>query len=458
MKILVVIPPYVLGEGNEAVLPNKAMLPVGPLVVAGQLRKRGHEVEVLDLVFEEEWWQALPQTVPDAVLLSCHTVRNVPVCAAVLGELTKVWSRRPHTVLGGNIAFDIGIADFARLGLEVDAVVRGFAHDVDVLEAIEKRLTADIHPDKKHLTGDLPVPALDLLSPTVHACYLVASGGRYPLYGLGLGCRWDCAYCSSKGNLPWTPRSTPTSVAEQISLAKQLGYSEIWAVDNLLFTDLAATLEFDFLVAANGMTWSGMTRAELVCELPEDFLGQLNSLHEVALGVESVTFSVLKILHRGRVRGYCVTITTAVFRLKAVGIVVNLFVILGLPGMTEEDFSALWKFIEVLHPSTISWSFYNPPVRVVAEGKVLPADTGFYRWPFSGLSAVPSERVVQWAMLLSGRWWCGWTPKSDPYWEEGKEFGVDFLEYLLLQEKSARSPVGDLWEIWKERRNHAQSA
>jgi len=388
-------------------LPNKAMLPVGPLVVAGQLRNRGHEVEVVDLVFEEEWWQALPQSAPDIVLVSCHTVRNIPCCAVVLGELEKMWGRLPNTILGGNIAFDIGIADFRILGLEVDVVVRGFAHGVDVLSAIESGQKGDIWPDKNKMTGDLPVPALELLPHAVHVRYLQTSGGRYPIYVFGLGCVWSCAYCSSKGKLGWTPSQNSSLAAYQVLQAKRLGYSEIWCVDNLLFMDLNATLEFDRFVATQDMHWSGMTRAELVCGLPAGFLEQLISLREVAMGVESVSPSLLAILRWGQVQDYRSPIIEAFRRINSAGIASNAFVILDLPGMTDKNFLDLCEFLCSIHPGTISWSFYNPPAEASVEGRFRPDDYGFYRWPL-GFSAVPPERVVQWAMLLSGRWWCGW--------------------------------------------------
>ena len=453
MKVLVVIPPYVLGENSKAVLPNKAMLPVGPLVVAGQLRERGHRVEVLDLVFEEEWQQAFPVSAPDVVLLSCHTVRNIPCCAAVLGEFVKIWGKQPHTVLGGSVAFDISIAGFSKLGLEVDAVVRGFAHGIDVLEAIENRLTGDIWPDSKLTTGDLPNPALDLLSSSIHSNYLTAAGGRFPLYAFGLGCQWNCAYCSSKGKLGWIPLSGPNSVAEQILLAKQLGYSEIWAVDNLLFTDLSATLEFDRLVAAQRMSWSGMTRAEIVCGLPRGFLGRLVLLREVAMGVESVSPSLFPILRRGQMRDYRANLLEAFRRINAARIISNAFAILDLPGMMNSDFLNLYEFLCHLHPGTISWSFYNPPAQQVVDGKFKPAEMGFYCWPL-GFAAVAPERVVQWAMILSGKWWKPfWTPDlSSPFFADGEWFGANFLEGRILQKKSDRSATGDIWLAWKKGR------
>ena len=54
MKVQVMIPPYVVRNG-KAVLPNKAMLPVGPLIIATLLQRMGCEVKVVDLVFYEQW-------------------------------------------------------------------------------------------------------------------------------------------------------------------------------------------------------------------------------------------------------------------------------------------------------------------------------------------------------------------------------------------------------------------
>lgn len=459
VKILIIIPPYVLGENNRGVKPNKAMLPVGPLVVAGQLRDRGHEVKVPDLVFEEEWWQALPLSPPDILLLSCHTVRNIPCCAAILDELVKMWSMRPHTILGGNVCLEFGIADFHRLGLQTNAVIRGFGHTLDVLEAIERRHEGDIWPKGVH--GDIPLPALKLLPLAVHDQYRVASFGKYPMYGFGAGCHWyrQCGetHCRADMDSPWLPRSVDL-VVQEFRLAKQYGYHEAWFVDNLLFTSLDAALAVDRAAAELGLCWSGMTRVELICKLPKGFLQEFNALTDVAMGVEAVSEDILQAIARSTKRHQ---ILQAFRMVREAGKSATAFVILDLPKSTDQDFWRLMEFLEDLDQQVVtldhksfhvSMSFYNPPAREVVEGRIQPANMGFYRWPL-GYSAVSPTRAVQHAMFLFGRWWKtpGWTPNyRNPFFETDTEFGVNFLEGRILQEKSARDPAGDLPEIWQE--------
>jgi len=449
MKILLVIPPYVLGEDSRAVLPNKAMLPVGPLMVAGLLCDRGHEVEVLDLVFEEEWWQKLPKDAPDILLLSCHTLRNIPCCVRVLDRLTAKWKKQPHTVLGGNVCLKVGADEFRRFwNLPADAVVRGFDHGSDILDAIEKKRTGDIHPSAEILAAeDMPLPAPDLLPRHVRYHYRMASQETYPIYGFSCGgCHWyrECGetYCEADMDSNWIPR--PRVPSAELELAERYGYHKIWCVDNLISVDQKATVQFDRAVAKLGMTWSGMTRVELVCKLPTGFIERLAALIDVAMGVEAVSDDLLQTINRSTTRH---KILTAFRRVRETGKSATAFVILDLPGSTDQDFWRLYEFLEDLNAInndfsrrnfSVSFSFYNPPVaHLFKEGNEKlsqPEDLGFYRWPL-GCSEDPLQRVVQQAMILYGRWWeqPGWTPNyRDPFLETGEEFGVNFLEGRIL--------------------------
>lgn len=450
MKILVVIPPYVLGGNSVAVTPHKAMLPVGPLIVAGQLRDRGHEVEVLDLVYEEEWWRTFLQSSPDILLLSCHTIRNIPCCSAVLNHLCAMWGHKPHVVLGGNACLHLGMKQFRKLGLEVDAVVRGFGHSQNVLEAVENKQRGDIR--SQDVTGHIPIAALELLPAPVHDRYREFSEGKYPIYAFGLGCHWykECGetYCNADMDSPWLERPFG-SVAEELRLAKQYGYDKVWCVDNLLFTDLEVTLQFDRLCAELEMEWSGMTRVELVCKLPQGFLQRLTRLTEVAMGVEAASANLLQEISRSTTRAKTLE---AFRRVNAAGIRSNAFVILDLVGATEEDFIPnLYELLVQIRCATVSWSFLVL-LDSLLQRRINPKDWGFYRYP-AGHSRVPATRVVQQAMVLSGKWWDDWTPNLDElFFETETKFGVNFLEGRIVQEKSARDAAGDIWHVWKKGR------
>lgn len=453
MDVQVVISPYCLGEDGLALLPNKAMLPNGPLMVATLLRGKGCRLQVIDLVFRKNWPEYLPASSPDVVLFSCHTARNIPTCAAVLNQMRRNWKgKRAYVVVGGNICLDFGVNELSMLGLEVDAAVRGWGHPADVVDQILSKVKGDIWPQE---FSEIPLPAVDLLPDDVLSSYLIASDGKYPLYAFGTGCLYyrSCGetYCKADMDSPWRPRLFSDVLAE-VKLACGLGYSRLWCVDNII--DFGRAPDFDKAVASRGMEWSGMARPESVCKLTPDYFLQFKALSELAMGVETVSEPLLRVLKRGAKADYRKTIVDAFGKIHCSSKVVsNAFVMLDLPGSTEADFWYMYELLQEARPDTISWSFYNPPASAVLNGRHRLEEMGFYRWPL-GYSQSAPEHIVQQAMMLSGRWWKPfWTPDlSCPYFEEGAWFGVNFLEGRIAQEKSARDAAGDIWHSWQKGR------
>lgn len=440
MKIHMIVPPYCIGEDGKAIIPNKAMLPVGPLMVATLLSQQGCQVTVTDLVFRTDWKNYLPLEQPDVLLLSCHTLRNITVCTAVLDELRARWNGLPHIVIGGNICNRFGVREFAKRGLQVDAVVRGWGHTPDAIEKIVNKQHGDI---RAGYWAELPQPSLNLLTEEVHGKYRDASEGKYPMYAFGTGCLWACAYCESYMGSKWVKRNQESALAE-VNVAYDLGYRKIWAVDNLAFRNPETALAFDEALDEKGMNWSGMTRAELVRKIPDEYFRRFQALTEVAMGVETASKSQLKVLNRGIKQDNEQTLKMAFRKLNQAGVTTNAFAILDLPGSTEADFWALYRLLERVETGTVSWSFYNPPPEVAKT-----ETAGFYRWPL-GHSIILPRRVVQEAMVLTGRWWLNFHLWEDcPFFEDNDVFGANFLEAQIIQDTSARSPIGDLWDVWE---------
>lgn len=427
----ILIPPYVVKEGL-AIMPNKAMLPVGPLSLASAISNRGHEVKVLDLVFQPHWQEALEVVdVNDHLLLSCHTVRNIVPCRAVLTAL-RARGFRGHVTLGGNACLELGQAEFAARGLEVDAVLRGYAHGT--IDKIETLARGDLWPTE--FSAALLPPAMDLLDEETRRKYLTASGGRYPIIGHGYGCAWSCSYCTAKMGAGWGARPLKEVEAE-LALATSLGFTHLWCVDNLILSNPDRTLAFDRMVQAAGLTWSGMDRAEQVAGRG-GLLKRLKALTNLAIGVETVSRLQLTTFNR---RDRPADYPKAFKATRAAGVSTTAFVMLDCPETDENDFWAMYHWLkESLRPVEVSWSFFLPPKN----------GGGFYDWP-RGCSNTPQERVVQQAMLLDGVWQRGWTLVEDnPLFEDETGFGVVFEEGRVLQFHAARSPIGDIWEVWEE--------
>lgn len=438
MNFLIIIPPYVIKRG-KGVTPNKAMVPTGPLMMATLLREGGHEVIVKDLTFTPNWQEEiLGLQKPDVVLLSCHTVRNIESCKAVLICLNEAWNKLPYSVLGGNSCLELGTGDFRKRGIEVDAVVRGFGHDDSIIDGIISKTPGDL--SSTCISPSLPLPSLDLLDAPTHKSYLRASDGKYPIYGHGIGCKWRCKYCSANMATGWQARSTK-EVEIEVEMAVQYGYNHLWCVDNLLLLD-EQTAGFDRIARKHKMTWSGMTRSEIVVKNASIF-AKLNALTEMALGVEAVEEKTLSDLRRGRLKSYTRTVRDAFGVLEQANVKSTAFIILDLPETADAQFWNLLEFLNELRPSSVSWAFYVPPAE-----EADPKQHGFYNWPL-GMSKLSAKKVVQQAMVISAVYWLGWQLESyRPFFTNGNSFGIRCKEGNIFQQKDTKSPIGDIWEVW----------
>ena len=323
-------------------------------------------------------------------------------------------------------------------------MVRRYGHGL--IEKIIARKSGDL---ASTILPRLPLPALGLLPEKTQVAYRRASESKYPIVGHGFGCLWQCNYCSAKMDTPWTQRLIDNARLE-VEQARKHGYTRLWCVDNLLLVDSVATLRFDACVAKYNMTWSGMTRPELITKRGKE-LNQLQSCSSLAMGVESYSLQQLKKFRRGVRLDHFDTQVRAFHLVREAGIETVAFVILDLPGSTKADFEALLEHLDRLDPSTVSWSFYNPPATTLLEDqKHNLTDFGFYRWPM-GYSQIPKKRVVQQAMVLAGKYWRGWQPCSKHcFFTTPHVFGVRFKEGTIHQQHQARSPIGNVWEIWSE--------
>jgi radical SAM superfamily enzyme YgiQ (UPF0313 family) len=424
-------------DGDQVIWPQAAMLPVGPLAIATSLLERGHEVSFRDFVFADTVPSKIDASSYDAVLVACHTLRNVPTAQRVIRSLRGA----RHVVVGGNVCAELGIRDFRAVGMSVDAVVRGYGHGM--VREIEARCTGDLVCASA--PSRMACPDIALLDEESRTRYIERSGRRYPIIGPGgFGCAWACNYCTAKMLSKRVERDW-SDVVDEVRSARRWGYEELWCVDNIVLVDPDLALEFDAVVARAGMSWLGMTRAETVRSCRQ--LSRFQRLTDIALGVEANSRQ-LKSLNRGERADNERVLRDAFQALHDAGISSTAFVMLDLPGSRDEDYWALLDLLGYVKPGNVSWSFFNPPAPEALRQRLDLSRAGFYRWPL-GFAAIPDQRVVQHAMVITGTWWMNWAPRS--FFTERDQFGVSFDDGEIAQRMGARSSIGDLWDVWEYR-------
>jgi len=303
MRLLIVVPesPFLT---NPVAFP-----PLGSLYVAASAESMGAEVRIVDLS-----WQELPDWDYDYAGISASTSH----VAAVRSLIPRL---RVPVIVGGP-HFDIVPNDYMEVG--ADAASRGDGEDT-----IRRFLTGE----RGLIDGrcdDWPMPARHLID---------LSKYRYDLGGVpttsmvtSRGCPYSCAYCC-KTSMGRKVRLNPIEkVREEVREIKRLGFGGVMLYDdeiNLTPGRLEALCD---VMRQEGMRWRGFVRSDLFSRRQAEMMKE-SGCYELCSGVESGSDEILtkmgkraKVADATRCRRIC----------REVGIRFKAFMMIGLPGETED--------------------------------------------------------------------------------------------------------------------------
>ncbi len=245
MKVLLVTPPYHCGMLEAA----GSWLPLGPLYIAGELKKKGHEVVLYDAMTLFHGFEDVARVVedyrPDVVGVGAITATvkaAIEVCAVVKEVLPKA-----VTVLGG--VHPTFMAEEVLGSGVVDFVIRGEA-ELTFAELLECLTTAS-RPEKvkgiayleegrvvetgfREFVRDLDslTPAWDIVDWSLYT-YHAKPGSRLAVVSSSRGCIGGCVFCSQrlfwKGS--WRARSAEGFVSELEFLRKEYGVDVVMISD-----------------------------------------------------------------------------------------------------------------------------------------------------------------------------------------------------------------------------------
>ena len=293
-----------------------AFPPLGLLYLAAVVENAGHKVEIVDLAAGD----SLAGHNPDLIGVTVCTT-HVPMVKALLARIRVEYPSVP-IVLGGP-HFSHKPLDAALLGVDTVCVGDG-----------EQAILRALRGEKGILKGlvemeDVPMPARHVVD-LYRYNYKI---NNLPATSLitSKGCPYACAYCC-RGYGYDTLRNHPLSlVAAEVEDIKKLGFTAVMIYDDEM--NISNRRLSDVCDVLKGLQWRGFVRSNLFT-IAQAVTMQEAGCVEVCCGVESGSDRILQNCNkRATVKDATNTRKIA----ASVGLRFKSFMMIGLPGETEES-------------------------------------------------------------------------------------------------------------------------
>ncbi|MEN6440726.1 MAG: radical SAM protein [Syntrophobacter sp.] len=364
MRVLLINPP--------STAPNP-ILPLGLAYLAAALEEARIEVDVIDAWVERYSQEALAEQIrrraPDLVgvtvmsptygsaMRTVDTVRNNSTAKILVGGPHP--SALPEQCLTDNEAIDFVITGEGEkpLVLLVSALQNG--GDLSGISGLiyrdGSRIVNNGPGNAIEKLDDLPLPARHLFP--VHKYKTHPPYGKknpYTTLITSRGCPFHCTYCSkSVFGRKYRAMSPPRVVAEIRHIVDKYGIREIHFYDDDFTIDMKRAEKICDLLIEEGIdiSWSCTTRVDLVNANLLDKMKRAGCWL-ISYGVETADPEILK----GIRKGYTMENVKDAFRLtRNAGLRTIAFLMVGLPGETEETLRRTIGFSLALNPDFVSW-------------------------------------------------------------------------------------------------------
>jgi len=351
---------------NEIVLFNppspflidqKCFLPLGILYLAAVLEKNDIPVKVVDLADSEDSLElALDNYMGRPVYGISSSTPQYPY-AKKIKEIIKNKERDATIVIGGSHPSSV-----PKKCLEdgFDCVVIGEGENaiLDIAKAAreKKELPSLIQLPYISDLDSLPLPARHLL-PINSYGYDIGQQGYATTIITSRGCAFNCVFCSKD---VWQKSVRFNSVNYVIEELKSI--ISDYGIKHFLFLDDAINLKKDRILdlclklKPLGIKWRCYARADFNAKEILSAMKEAGCV-EIGVGIESGSQKILDTIGKG-----CTVKknTSFVRDCKEAGIVVNAFIMIGLPGETYETVEATKRWMEETHPDKFGFNIFMP--------------------------------------------------------------------------------------------------
>jgi len=294
-------------------LDEKVFPPLGIMYLSAYLKKCGFSVQCIDLASEELDVQA------DIVGISFTTPQRNEAfrLAQILKKRKTLIAGGPHPTFMKRECLERGF----------DYVIEG-AGEIKLARLLRSLTGKRIKFIPINDPDEIPFPDRDCIDLKNYKYFL--NGAETTPILTSRGCPYRCAFCSK---MPFKVKfQSPKRIAEEIFLVeKKYGYRSFMIFDDI-FILKEKRLEDLYSILGSSYQFRCFVRADLVNERICEILRKLGVV-EVGIGIESGSDKILKINRKGTTS---IQNSLAVKILHSFGIRVKAFIIIGLPGETEE--------------------------------------------------------------------------------------------------------------------------
>jgi len=375
-RVALVFPYFRTRAATELLFP-----PLGAATLAAQLRRRGIDARIFDGTFGtfEQLRTDLTAYRPDIV--GVYSMVSLTATALRVAQMVAASLPQALLVAGGPLPTVFP----ARYAPHFDAVFRGeadvsfpsFCRDYFAGGASPARmgeLSLDTYgglfvcahglhvdnPTVHHAESELATFPLPDRSGFDHASYqrewLHKTGSMPTSIIVTLGCPYGCDFCSKPIFGSVVRQRDLDAVFAEIAQIRSLGYDSLWIADDTFTLDETYLAEFCRRVAATGMSWSCLSRANGISADTARLMSAAGC-RRVYLGLESGSQATLDLMKKQ------LTVeegARAAEVYRRAGIEVAAFFIVGYPGETVSSIEETFRLALALPLDEISFNVPMP--------------------------------------------------------------------------------------------------
>ncbi|MBC8549167.1 MAG: B12-binding domain-containing radical SAM protein [Candidatus Brocadiales bacterium] len=348
MKVTLISPP------SPFLIDQKAFPPLGLLYVAGFLEHNGIEINVADLADKETELENALEPYIDANLYGItSTSPQYPQALKILKVLRR---RNPKAriVIGG--AYPSSLPD--------KCIKDGFDH-VIAGEGEEAMLQLITNIDRKEISSvinasyiqdmdSIPLPARHLID--IQSFAYDIGDGRGTTLITSRGCPFTCSFCSKEVWQNGTRfHSTDYVISELEHVINNYDFKHFLFLDDTITIRRKRLLELCSRMERFNIKWRCYARTTTTREML--IAMKRAGCIEIGVGVESGSQKILDIVDKNET----VEQNTSFVELcKEVGILANVFIMIGLPGETYETVEETRRWMESVRPHKFGFNIFMP--------------------------------------------------------------------------------------------------